>query len=97
MPTVEDVVRALHAVIDPEIGLDVVELGLVYGIDLEPGAVHVRLAMTSPTCPLSEYLLDAARRAIARLPAVDRVLVSIADEPAWAPEMMSDEARRRLA
>lgn len=97
MATVDDVVRALRTVLDPEIGVNVVDLGLVYGIELAPDAVHVRLAMTSPTCPLSEYLVDTASRSLARdLPDVGRVFVSLADAPAWGPEMMSEEARSLL-
>ncbi len=98
MANVDEVVEALRLVIDPEIGVNVVDLGLVYGIALEPGSVHVQLAMTSPTCPLSSYLVDTASRTIAhRVPDVGRVFVSIVDEPAWEPEMMSDEARALLA
>lgn len=97
MATIDEVVDALRLVIDPEIGVNVVDLGLVYGIDLERDAVHVRLAMTSPTCPLSGYLVDTANRTIAhRLPDVGRVFVTLVDEPPWGPEMMSEEARRLL-
>lgn len=97
MASADDVVRALRVVIDPEIGVNVVDLGLVYGITLEADAVHVQLAMTSPTCPLSEYLVDAASRSIAReVSDVGRVFVSLVDTPAWGPEMMSEEARRLL-
>jgi metal-sulfur cluster biosynthetic enzyme len=98
MGTVDQVVRALHAVIDPEIGVNVVDLGLVYGITVGEDDVEVLLAMTSPTCPLSEYLVEAAERTIAeRVPGVRRVAVAIVAAPPWAPEMMSDEARRLLA
>ncbi|MCC6766240.1 MAG: metal-sulfur cluster assembly factor [Deltaproteobacteria bacterium] len=98
MTRVDDVVDALRLVIDPEIGVNVVDLGLVYGIALEEDAVHVQLSMTSPTCPLSGYLVDTASRTIARrIPEIGRVFVSLVDEPAWAPEMMSDEARALLA
>ena len=98
MPTIDAVVRALRTVLDPELGVNVVDLGLVYDITLAPDAVHVRLAMTSPTCPLSEHLVDAASRSIARDVAdAERVFVSLVDEPAWGPEMMSEDARRLLA
>lgn len=98
MPTREDVVRALSVVVDPEIGIDVVALGLVYGLDVRDGDVRVDLAMTSPTCPLSEYLVDTAARTIRRqVPDAGRIFVAIVDDPPWAPEMMSDDARRLLA
>lgn len=98
MVSIDEVVDALRMVIDPEIGVNVVDLGLVYGIELESDAVHVQLAMTSPTCPLSGYLVDSASRSIAeRMPDVGRVFVALVDEPPWGPEMMSDEARAFLA
>ncbi|MCC6850595.1 MAG: metal-sulfur cluster assembly factor [Deltaproteobacteria bacterium] len=98
MATIDEVTRALRLVIDPEVGINVVDLGLIYGIDLEPDTVNVRLAMTSPTCPLSGYLVDTASRSIARqVSDVGRVFVTLVDDPPWGPEMMSEEARRLLA
>lgn len=96
MPTIERVLRALRDVLDPEVGVNVVDLGLVYGLTIDGTAVRVRLAMTTPTCPLSEHLAAAAERAIARhVPGV-RPVVEIALDPPWTPAMMSDDARRRL-
>jgi metal-sulfur cluster biosynthetic enzyme len=96
MPAVDAVVAALRTVLDPEIGIDVVALGLVYDLAIHDGDVALRLGVTAPTCPLSGYLADAAQRAIARVPGVGRVTVTIADAPPWDPVMMSDEARRLL-
>lgn len=96
MTTVDEVVRALRDVLDPEVGIDVVELGLVYGITIEGAEVRVRLGMTAPTCPLAEHLAVSAERAIALgVPGV-RAVVEIARDPAWTPEMMAPAARRRL-
>lgn len=98
MPVVDEVVRALRTVLDPEIGINVVDLGLVYGLAIHDRDVEVHLAVTTPTCPLSEYLADTATRAITGLvPGVGRVRVVIVDEPPWAPEMMAEAARRQLA
>lgn len=97
MTTARAVVEALHSVIDPEIGVNVVDLGLVYGLDVAGGDVRVTLSMTTPTCPLSEYLVDASQQTIARqVPGVGTVVVEIVTDPPWAPEMMSDAARRQL-
>jgi len=97
MPTVEEVLYALRYVLDPEIGINVVDLGLLYGLEIHDGDVKVELSMTTPTCPLSEYLVDAAERAIARyVPTATTITVDVVLEPAWAPEMISDYARRML-
>ncbi|MGQ9365861.1 metal-sulfur cluster assembly factor [Azospirillum sp. A39] len=96
---VRDAVReALRAVIDPEMGIDVVELGLVYGIDVAPdGAVSVRLTMTSPACPLGEYLRETAESAIrVAVPEAGGVDVALVVEPPWTAERMSPAARRQL-
>jgi len=96
---VQDRVRdALRTVIDPEMGIDVVELGLVYGIDVAPdNAVDVQLTMTTPACPLGEFLRDSAECAIrTTVPEAPRVAVSLVFEPPWTAERMSPEARRQL-
>ena len=90
------VVQALRSVLDPELGIDVVNLGLVYGIAIGDEDVRVRLGVTAPTCPLSDYLLRVAEDAIGRIPGVGRVTVDVVLDPPWTPEMMSDEARRML-
>jgi metal-sulfur cluster biosynthetic enzyme len=95
--TETDVREALRAVIDPELGVNIVDLGLVYGIDLDADAVNVRMTMTSPACPLGDYLkelVDASVRG--RVPGVRAVSVELVWSPEWTPDMMSDEARRQL-
>lgn len=94
----EDQVReALRQVIDPEIGLNVVDLGLVYGIAVDGTAVRVQLTMTSPACPLGRQICDSAQDAIVRAGAdADRVAVDLVWDPPWTPEMMSEDARRRF-
>jgi len=96
MATVDEVLGALREVLDPEIGINVVDLGLLYGVAIDGADVRVRLGMTAPTCPLAEHLAASAERAIAlRVPGA-RAVVEIATDPAWTPEMMAPEARRRL-
>jgi metal-sulfur cluster biosynthetic enzyme len=97
MATRDEILQALQCVIDPEIGVNVVDLGLVYDLAIQGGDVRVLLGITSPTCPLSEYLVETAERTIAsRAPGVSSVAVEITLDPPWAPEMMSDDARRLL-
>ena len=96
MATVDEVVRALHDVLDPEIGINVVDLGLVYGIVIAGTEVRVRLGVTAPTCPLAEHLAATAEQAIAdRIPGT-RAVVEIRQDPPWGPSMMSPDARHLL-
>ncbi len=88
---------ALRDVIDPELGVNIVDLGLVYGVDVDGGRITVRMTMTSPACPLGEYLKTLVDEAIrARHPDVDGVSIEIVWEPPWEPAMMSEEARQQL-
>ena len=95
LPIEERVRAALCSVDDPEVGMNIVDLGLVYRIDIAPELVRVELTMTTPACPMGELITDNARRAVAAvLPqdvAVDVVLVW---EPPWTPDMMSESARQ---
>jgi metal-sulfur cluster biosynthetic enzyme len=93
----EDVKAALRTVEDPEAGMSVLDLGLVYGIALEPGKVRVDMTMTSPACPASEYIVDEAAAAIrAVAPEGTEVEVRLVWEPPWSPERMSGDAQQRF-
>jgi metal-sulfur cluster biosynthetic enzyme len=84
-------------VIDPEIGISVVDLGLVYEAQASDGRVRVVMTTTAPACPLGESIADDAEAAIRRrVPGVTSVAVELVSEPRWQPSMMSNEARRRL-
>jgi metal-sulfur cluster biosynthetic enzyme len=89
--------EALKAVEDPEAGMSIVDLGLVYSIAAEPGRVQVEMTMTSPACPVAPYLVDesiAAIRAVA--PEGTDVQIELVWDPPWTPERMSEEAQRRF-
>lgn len=95
--TEDDVRDALREVIDPEIGVNIVDLGLVYAIDVSGCAVRITMTMTTPACPLRDYLQDLVESAVAsRLPDAGRVAVDVVSEPPWSEAMMSDAARRQL-
>ncbi len=97
MPTRDQIERALRAVVDPELGINVVDLGLVYGVDVEGARVRVRLGMTSPTCPLGEHLREQAARLIReRIPDVGDVEIVLVREPPWRPGLMTEIAKRML-
>ena len=94
----EDIVReALREVIDPELGENLVDLGLVYGITVEDSSVSVDLTLTTPGCPLHASLHAAAERAIrALVPGVEQVHIQLVWHPRWTPERISDGAKQRL-
>jgi len=93
-PTEEALLDALRQVNDPEAGMNIVELGLIYSVEATPSGATVRMTMTSPACPLGDYLSDAVRDALrARFPELEQVNVELVWEPPWTPERMSEEAR----
>ena len=90
----EALLDALRSVDDPEAGMNIVELGLVYGVEANPPSAKVRMTMTSAACPLGDYLTDAVRDALrARFPELEEVNVELVWDPPWTPERMSEEAR----
>ena len=95
-PTSEQVLEALKGVYDPEIPVDIVNLGLVYDVGVTAGWVTVRMTMTSPGCPVGEYLVGEVKRAIAALPGVEEVDVNLVWDPPWNPDLMSAEGKRTL-
>ena len=98
MPTEEALLMALKAVLDPEIGINIVDLGLVYGVDTSPEeqSARVTMTLTSMGCPLTELLHQQCTLVLTRLPGVDEAEVEFVFTPPWTTEMISDEAREEL-
>ena len=91
------VLEALRQVVDPELGINIVDLGLVYGSEVRDGQVHVAMTMTTSACPMEELLMEMVHAAILReLPEARSVEVDLVWEPAWKPEMMSPSAKAQL-
>lgn len=97
MLTEDKVLEALRTVIDPELGANIVDLGLVYGVALRDGTIHIAITMTTPACPLHEYLaaqIDDVLRS--QFPDVQSVDVELVWEPPWHPDMMSPALKHAL-
>jgi metal-sulfur cluster biosynthetic enzyme len=86
----------LHNVIDPELGIDIVSLGLVYGADVRDGVARIRMTTTTPACPIGVYLEGAIRRAVFEIPGIVDVEVEVTYDPPWSPERMSASAKAQL-
>lgn len=91
-----DLMDRLHGVIDPELGVNIVDLGLVYGAEVVDGVAHVRVTTTTPACPLGSYMTGEIRRALFGLDTVLDVQVQVTYEPRWSVERMTDTARAQL-
>lgn len=97
MVTVEQVRDALRAVKDPELNLNVIDLGLVYEIEVSDGGeVHMEMTLTSPGCPVGPEMLSDAHGVIEKLDGVTKVDVELVWEPYWTPEKMDPRVRSLL-
>jgi metal-sulfur cluster biosynthetic enzyme len=96
MPSVDEVEEALTNVIDPELGLDFVELGLVYEIEVDGGDVNITFTLTSPGCPIGPQVSDQMKEFVSELDGVQSVTPNMTFSPAWTPDLMSEDAKFAL-
>ncbi len=94
--TEKDVQKALKSVMDPELGLDLVVLGLVYDVAVDGVAVKATISLTSPMCPVAGQIVDQAKAAIEALDGVESAEVDLTFDPPWTPERMSPLIRSSL-
>lgn len=93
----EDALRqSLRQVIDPELGLNIIELGLVYQIEIDEGDVEVQMTLTSPGCPAGPQIMDDVQRTLKLLDGVKSVNVELVWEPYWTPERIDPRVRAVL-
>lgn len=96
MPSVDDVKDALTNVIDPELGLDFMELGLVYDVEVDGAEVNVTFTLTSPGCPIGPQVTEQMKEYVGELDGVNEVNAKMTFSPPWTPEMMSEDAKFAL-
>jgi metal-sulfur cluster biosynthetic enzyme len=90
------VTEALTNVIDPELGLDFVELGLVYGVDVDGGRVEITFTLTTPACPIGPQVSEQMQEFVSEIPGVEEVVPTMVFTPAWTPDRMSEDAKFAL-
>ena len=96
-PTEEQVLEALRNVVDPELGINIVDLGLVYEVTVDPsGDIDITYSLTTMGCPIGPLIEDQMRGFLAAVPGVGEVRPEMVIRPPWSPEMMSDEAKAAL-
>ena len=96
MPSEEQVYEILEEVIDPELGLDFVSLGLVYDVEIEEPDVYVTFTLTTPACPIGPQVSEQMKELVSRLAGVENVHPKMIFDPPWSPEMMSEDAKFAL-
>jgi metal-sulfur cluster biosynthetic enzyme len=93
----ETIREKLREVVDPELGLSVVDLGLIYSVEMEDSTVRVTYTLTSPACPLGAAIAAAIRRSVSEIPGVSAVDLKLTFSPSWDPKTMaSEEARMEM-
>ncbi len=93
----DKIMEALKSVYDPEIGIDIVNLGLIYDLSVDDGGnVSIKMTLTTPACPLAGTVEEAVRAVVSAIDGVESVNVEIVWDPPWNPSMMSEEAKEML-
>ena len=96
MFTEEDVTEALSNVIDPELGLDFVELGLVYDVNIDGGKVDITFTLTTPACPIGPQVSEQMVEFVGEIDGVEEVVPTMVFTPPWTPDKMSEDAKFAL-
>ncbi len=93
---VQDIYESLKAVYDPEIPVNIVDLGLIYDVQINDSNVYVRMTLTAPGCGMGPYIAQQAEWAIQEIDGVEEVEIELVFEPAWSPDLISEDARAGL-
>jgi metal-sulfur cluster biosynthetic enzyme len=96
MVTQDDVMNVLKQCYDPEIPINIVDLGFIYNVDIKDNAVTVDMTLTNPGCPMHSLIARDVRQKLESLPEVEEVNVKVVWDPPWTPDRMSEEAKKKL-
>lgn len=91
-----EVKNALKECFDPELGINVVDLGLIYDVQIANRQIDVKMALTSPTCPMAPKIIADVKNRLEALSGVKQANVEVVSEPPWNPNMVSEEAKKQL-
>lgn len=91
-----ELLEALKQVVDPELMVNIVDLGLIYDINEEEGKVHVDMTLTSPACPAGPQIMQQSKMALEQLEDVKEANIKLVMSPPWSPDRMTDDARDQL-
>ncbi len=92
----EEVLRMLKTVFDPEIPVNIYDLGLIYKIDIDNDTCNIDMTLTAPSCPAADFLVEDIRQKVGSVDGINQVNINLVFEPQWTKDMMSDEAKLEL-
>ena len=94
----QNIISILHSIFDPEIPVNIYDLGLIYGLKADPasGQVHIRMTLTAPGCPVAQTFPETVAEVVRQVPGVEDVQVELVWDPPWSKKMMSEAARLEL-
>ena len=96
MVSEESVLEKIKEIIDPEIGINIVDMGLIYEVDIDDTTVDIKMTLTSPGCPAGGQIVNGAQHVTQQLDGVEEVNIEVVWNPRWTPELMSEEAKDEL-
>jgi len=96
MVTKDDVIKVLKKCYDPEIPINIVDLGLIYGLEVEDGRVDIKMTLTTPFCPLASVIVEDVKKKVEKIKGVKKVNIELVFEPPWSPDRMSSSAKKKM-
>lgn len=94
--TKEEVIEVLKTCYDPEIPINIIDLGLVYGVEVKEDRVHIKMTLTMPGCPMGELIVEDIKRKVESIDGVKEAEIELVWDPAWTPDRISEEAMKRI-
>lgn len=94
--TKEEVIEVLKTCYDPEIPINIIDLGLVYGVEVKEDRVHIKMTLTMPGCPMGELIIENVKRKVEAIEGVKEAKIELVWDPPWTPDRISKEAMKRI-